>query len=199
MNFLNIFQKKARPEFHPVTKKPIKYAFNCGKNYYRFTNDYDMPQDRAWFLMQFANEAEMKITKEKLVQFIEAMEKALNEGKLNKCFQILSELKYRDEWAFEPDSLYRLASCIYFDLDEDIKTYDADYNEKKISRFKKKEMLRYFLEQLWSGQNPFVNLSPEASRLYLSKLKEVLQKQESLITLQREPKTKGKKERQITG
>src|SRR3972149_2815579 len=137
-------------KFHPTLNKPIEFCFQIGaKRYYRFVNEYEIPQLRFKRLLNYYNEFQMKCDKDFLNDFADTILNCINvkpgDGiKLDKIITLCNELKYRLTWSFEPDQLYRLASAIFFVIKENVTDYDIKYNESKIERFKKKGMLLYF-------------------------------------------------------
>ena len=91
---------------------------------------------------------------------------SLNEGKVTRAIEILSEIKLRLSLKLEPDILYRLASCVYFYKDEDLSNYDYDLGDKKIELFKKENVDNFFLNEPLSSLAPLRNISAEDIRDY---------------------------------
>lgn len=139
-----------------------------------------MPEMRFKMGMRFAQEMGNKCDAEYLNELCDKGLEFLDKGKLINAGQLLTELKYRLEWAFEPDSLYRYASVYYFDLKENLNQYDPGYNKKKIERFKKKEMLMYFLRELIDGSEKLLSMSKDDLQTYLLELEK--QKKDSLVS-----------------
>lgn len=191
---MKLFPKKNTDEdLHPVTKKPIKFAFECsGKKYYQLEQEADMSKKRFVFAQQFYSEMEMKVSKDILIEFCEAIKEQVNKGELGKAYKLADELQYRTTWLFDPETILRFASVIFFDLKEDITDYDMIYNKHKINAWKKKDLLTYFLKILMTDSGGFLNLSTEDSELYLTQLKEKHEKQLKYLS-----ELKGKKE--LTG
>ena len=169
--------------FHPINKKPIKWVMKCGNwHLYEFVNTYEMPRKRFAFAQKFFQETQSKITSEALMEYTTATKKLINEGKLGEAFRLLDELEYRNKWLFEPETLLRLASVLYFTIDEDVTDYDFEFNEEKIATFKKKEMLVHFLKLLTNGQAILSNLSAEDLPTYLLQVKEASERQQKLMS-----------------
>lgn len=171
--FYKRFARKAGQEitFHPKLNIPIRWVFKLsGKHYYTFVNDYEMPKKRFGFAQKFYLESKNKVTTEVLLDFIEAGKKCINEGKLGQTWKLLDELEYRTKWSFDPESTYRLASVMIFNLDENLSDYDFKYNDNKIDKFKKKGLLPHLLMILTNEQSPLSSLSMADSLEYLSKL-----------------------------
>jgi len=173
---------QAKKGIHKSGKR-VKYAFSVGvRDYYQLVNDLDLPEKRFAYLRHYYHEMQMRMSKEVLLQFVEAMKKAVNPEKgkaveLGKVDRLLDEIKDRTEWLFEPDSLYRLASVVYFTMDEDITDYDEKLNEAKVKAFKKKGMLSHFLQTLTDEQSGLFNLSPDALKTYSEQVMELSRKQ----------------------
>jgi len=177
--------------YHPKYDKTIEYGFTSGgTHYYKLKNHYDIFQDRAAFMLQFSTEMDMRLTSDMLNEFMDKIIELtkIKDGEVDLGgIQVLAkEIKYRQEWLFEPESLYRMASVMWFDLKEDITTYDWQYNKEKIDSWKKKEeVLPYLCGQLLDGQNPFLSLSHKDSQLYLRKLREQLERQQTYLSKQK--------------
>lgn len=54
-------------------------------------------------------------------------------------------METRVNLAFEPDTVRRLASVVYFDAAEDLSTFDMKYGEKKVEFWKKNNVTDFFL------------------------------------------------------
>lgn len=181
---------------HPRYDKHITYGFSVGfKHYYRFKNDWDVFENRFKYLKTFYQEVENKLTSQDINQFGEATKnyiqdykKSLHKGDpkpdlLDKAEQLQDELEYRSKWLFEPTSLYKYASVLYFDLQEDVTDYDVGYNHEKIRYWsKKKELLRMLLKELMTGVESLLALSNEDFRSYLSELQQKKDDQQKLIS-----------------
>lgn len=160
-------------DVHPKLGKTIKWVFSAGgKNYYEFEHSYEIPTLRFRFAKKFYEEVSNRVTHEELKKICEQGKTLLNEGKLGETWRLLDDLNYQLDWAFEPESLLRFASVIYFDLDEPINDYDSKYNERKIRAFKKKEILALLVRRLMSGSQILSSLSIKDLDTYLSEMLE---------------------------
>jgi len=180
---------------HPRYDKQIKYGFSVGsKHYYRLLHDYDIFESRFKYLKTFYQEVENKLTSNDIngfsdatVKYLEDYEKSLHAGEpkpdlLSKAKELQLEVKYRSEWLFEPTSLYKYASVFYFDLQEDIKDYDVEYNHDKIVYWsKKKTLLRTLLKELMTGVENLLALSKDDFETYLSNIQTKKDKQLKLV------------------
>ena len=169
---------------HPRYDKHITYGFSVGsKHYYRFNNDYDIFENRFKYLKTFYQEVENKLTSQDINHFADAIVERINQSKLIEAGELAKELKYRSEWLFEPTSLYKYASVLYFDLQENIKDYDMAYNHEKIKYWsKKKELLKMLLKELMSGAENLLALSKDDFTNYLLELQQRKDFQQKLIS-----------------
>jgi len=192
-------------KIHPIYNKVIEYSFTCdGIHYYKLVSPSDIYQDRASFMIQFSTEMDMRLTSDMLNEYMDQIIAATvikdNQIDLGAIQTIAHEINYRQEWLFEPDSLMRMASVIFFDLKEDIRTFDWQYNTDKMDTWKKKEkVLPFLIGQLIDGHNPFLNLSKNDSHLYLRKQKEVIERQQAYLAKAKASMPKSKKESKTSG
>lgn len=180
---------------HPRYDIHIKYGFSIGKrHYYRCLHDYDIRESRFRYLKTYYQEVENKLTANDINEFSEATnkyiedyKKSLHKGEpkpelLDAAEQLQKELKYRSTWLFEPTSLYKYASVIYFDLGENIEDYDMTYNHDKIQYWsKKKDMLRMLLQELMMNVENLLHLSNEDFQHYISVIQQKKNEQQRLI------------------
>jgi hypothetical protein len=133
---------------HPTYKTVTEFAFEIdGKEYYQFKNLLDMPVLRYKRTMEFIREAELSISSKDLEELIRESIEQLNKGDLTKSIIIQNAILNLSSQFMETDTYYRLFSCVFFDLDENILDYDYDYNEEKISLFKKQPATAFFFNQ----------------------------------------------------
>lgn len=163
---------------HPKSGKSILYEFSVsGKHYYKFLNDHEIPVLRFRFAKKFYEEVANKVTHTELKRICEKGKKLLDEGKLGETWRLLDDLNYQLDWAFEPESLLRFGSVIYFDLEENTDDYDLKYNLKKIEAFKKKEVFTFLVRKLMSGSQILAGLSTKDLDIYL---KEMIEEKEKM-------------------
>ena len=168
---------------HPKTNKHIEYVFSCGGiDYFQFTNDWDMPRNRFRFISQYYNEmSELKMDKDSICKFMEAIKDACNNKDLVKAGMLASEVSDRASWLFDPDSLHRLASVIYFDLGEVVTDYDIEYNNRKIKLWQKKKLTAFFMKILINESESFFKSSEEDLDGYIKKFQKEKERQQKLI------------------
>jgi len=164
---LNGMPKKATC-LHPVYKTVTEFAFEIdGKEYYTFKNLLDMPAPRYQSVEEFIREAEMRITGSDLMALTECMRDAINKGKITDVVIFLNTIDNLTSQYLETDTYYRLFSCVFFDLEEDIMNYDYDYNEPKIELFKAQPATSFFFNQPMRKYLPHVDISDEDLAVYL--------------------------------
>lgn len=160
----NIF--KPKPKFLKENPNNIVKVFeHNGKDYYSFNDSFNVPYERALTALTYYEEFRMRCTREFLIKHTEAVDSLINSKtiKLTEVAKLNSQLKERLEWILEPELLYKLASVLIFDSSESPYTYDFQYNQKKITEWKKdKELLSFFL------QMPIMNVIPYLKDLELN-------------------------------
>ncbi len=153
---------------HPLIKSSTEFAFDIeGKEFYTFKNMLDMPAPRYQRIQEFIREAEMRITSQDLTDFIELIKDALNKGKITDAVIFLSAIENLTTQYIETDTFYRLFTCLFFDLDEDITDYDFDYNEDKLKLFKSQPMTSFFFSQPMKKYLPQIDISAQDLEVFL--------------------------------
>ena len=169
---------------HPRYDLHIKYGFSVGdRHYYRLLHDYDIPENRYRFLQTYYDDATRKVSASDIEEFCNTTISLLDKGKKTEAGALQLELKHRvKEWIFEPTTLFKYASVLYFDLQENILDYDIQYNNDKIVNWsKKKSVLRLFLKELMENANSLLELSSEDFTHYLSQLQEKIDQQQKSV------------------
>jgi hypothetical protein len=157
---------------HPVFKSVTEFAFEIdGKEFYQFKNMLDMPAPRYQRIQEFIREAEMRITSKELNDTVELIKDALNKGKVTDAIILLSIIENLSNLYVETDTFYRLFTCLFFDLDEDITDYDFDYNESKIELFKSQPGAAFFFSQPMKRYLPQIDISEKDLEVFLKQTK----------------------------
>jgi hypothetical protein len=153
---------------HPLIKVSTEFAFDIdGKEFYTFKNLLDMPAPRYQRIQEFIREAEMRLTSQDLIDFIELIKDALNKGKITDAIIFLGGIENLASQYIETDTFYRLFTCLFFDLDEDITDYDFDYNEDKLKLFKSQPMTSFFFSQPMKKYLPQIDISEQDLEVFL--------------------------------
>lgn len=140
----NIAPKNNFPEYN----HQIKYAFTCGDiDYFQFADFNNMPPLRSLKTLVFYEEMRMKCTVEYLKWHAEANDNLLTKDKINifEIKKLNDQLKQRIAIAVDFEILFKIASIIFFDKDEDFRDYDFGYNARKIAHWKKYQGVAFFL------------------------------------------------------
>jgi hypothetical protein len=149
------FKKSPKPEFnlsHPDIANLIEEAFKAGgKTYYRFKEERLIPVGRYKYIYSYLKEVDLRMNLETLQNYVKDFKNLLNGSGPKKVIQIgelwklLLNLESRISLAFEPATVERLASVVYFDDTEDLSTYDKKYVTQKVEIWKKHLKHDFFL------------------------------------------------------
>lgn len=186
MKFLtNIFRKLTGPKAPKSIWKDspyvIKFAFRaCGIDYYMMDDMVNKPYERALTAIDFYNELSMNVDAEYIKLHTRAVRELLTTKKTINVFEIhkLNEqLSERVNMIKSPNLIYKLASVVYFDKNEDPTKYDFKYNDEKIRRWK-----REFPGGSFFLQKPIQDLVPflKESDMNLKTYHETMEKVESI-------------------
>lgn len=163
-------------KFHPDYRLKTEFAFKLGDTeYFWFNSLLDMPTKRYQKVSQFITETDLRLSRTDVKDYIEVIEKALNEGNVTRAIMMLGEMKYQNDMFIETDTFYRLYSCVFFTADEDLTDYDFEIGDKKIEEFKKHKIEDFFLTEPCKKFLPQVTISAEDLNLFL-KLSETRKK-----------------------
>jgi len=126
----------------PKLDHPVEYRFSIGKErFYQFKDISKIKCQRALTVSDFYNELAMRTTRDFLLLHTEAIDKELNRDSIS-IDQIISlktlnqQLKERLEMIYETDIIYKIASVVFFTLDENVYEYDDQLGRERIALFK---------------------------------------------------------------
>jgi len=143
------FKSKANPSFnmhHPDLAHKIEFAFQSGnKKYYQFTEEFEIPAGRYKWISAYLQEHDLRIAPNVLSDYCDQMDAAINQGKLSQVAIIVEKIRGRTKLAFNPDTIKRLASVIYFDETEDLSDMSLSYSAEKIKNWDKNDTVAFFL------------------------------------------------------
>lgn len=164
---------------HPDFYGKIEKSFVAnGVQYYNFTKETDMRYARYIFMQDFLQEVNLRATVDTLKEENRIIKSNLDMSKgkidLGKALEVLSIQQQRLDLAFEPDTVFRLASCLYFDETEVLNSWDKAYNEKKIKVWKESHTIDFFFHKLFQELTGLKDLSTDVLTNYLQKVPEVL-------------------------
>lgn len=173
---------KVKNLYHPDYTGKTEPAFKAnGIQYYNFKKDSDMRYGRYIVMQTFLQEYYLRVDLNTLRGDIKKLQGWLNptisNGKgqleLGKSLELLSIMEQRAQIAFEPDTVYRLSSCLYFDDQEIISDYDREHNDKKIAAWKESQTTDFFFHKLFQDVTQLIVTSKEDLTNYLAKAPEL--------------------------
>ena len=147
--------KVTEPPFnrhHPEMTDRTEFAFEAGGvNFYRFIDQYMMPTGRYKWLYAALREADLRMSREMLLEYIQSMKKAIkgekNKIDLEQVWRTLFNMETRLALAFEPEGIKKLASITYFTEDEILSTWDPKEGKKKVELWNKSGTYDFFLSK----------------------------------------------------
>jgi hypothetical protein len=157
----------------PNSKHIIKEAFEVGGvKYYEFDTTANMPWKRGLKCLSIYNELDMRCDRFYLTKHTEAMDNIFKSGKLGfdemmKIRQLENQLKERLTMIFHEDLVYKVASVVFFDENENPDDWEWKYALEKIKHWKKHEGAHdFFLREPISRLIPFLNSAGENLKPY---------------------------------
>jgi hypothetical protein len=180
----NPFKRKHKPEFnlnHPDVKHLIEEAFKVkGKKYYRFKEEKLIPVGRYKYIYAHLREVDMRMNLETLRNYVKEFKNLLNGSGAKKqisigdLWKLVINLESRLNLAFEPASVERLASVIYFDDTEDLQTWDKKHGAAKVEFWKANKCMDFFLTRPMGELLGLSNISIESLEDYIQSATEIL-------------------------
>jgi hypothetical protein len=147
----------------PEQKHIIKFAFEvAGRAYYCFDDVFAQPYERGLMAIVVYEEAKAKISRDYLQKHVEAISNILQAKQIDiyKIHQLNEQMKDRLNLSCDVDLLYKLASVIYFDKNENPCLYEADYCAKKVAYWRQhKGVADFFLQKPVAELIPFLRSS----------------------------------------
>lgn len=165
-------QHKLKPYLVDEKYRVIPAFSLQGEDYWMFDSALEVPTGRMFAAMGIYTEMEMNCSKDYLMSHCKAMEKLLSDPKkisIQYIAQININLQERLELMPFPEFIYKLASVIFFDKSESLYSYDYEYNNKKIERWKVAGgTLDFFYQTPLKELVPSLNMQEVDSRTYLT-------------------------------
>lgn len=178
-------KKKPNPDFnlhHKDVRHLVEEAFSVGGvKYYRFTEERLIPAGRYKYIYACLKEVDLRMNLETLNNYVKDFENLLNGSGPKKMIQIgelwklLLNLKSRLALQFEPETIERLASVIYFDETEELSTYDRKYGQKKIDLWRKHDYIGFFLTRPMGELLGLKDISIESLQDYIVQARLLIQ------------------------
>lgn len=131
---------------HPDMAHKIEFAFQSGnKKYYQFTEEFEIPAGRYKWISAYLQEHDLRIDPKVLSDYCDQIDAAINQGKMSQVAIIAEKIRGRTKLAFNPDTIKRLASVIYFDETEDLSDLSLSHAHEKIKIWDKNDTVTFFL------------------------------------------------------
>ena len=153
---------------HPKFKSLVEYGFTIdGQDYYQMKSIVDMPALRYMKIEEFIRDAEMRISSKELTELMEDQIAFINKGEMTNVAAIAMGIIHRLGQFMDTDTFYRLFSCAFFTLDEQLNDYDYTIGDKKIEAFKSEKASAFFFRKPIKEYLPQVNISKDDMNTYL--------------------------------
>ena len=153
----NKFRKNTKKLF-PNSTAVIEFAFRSGGvDYYTYADIFSLPYERGLMALSVYSELDMRCSREYLLKHVEVVEDILRQNEINiyKLNELNEQMKQRLNMLTDIDLMYKLASVVYFDKNENPARYEQVYAEKKIARWKNDNSVSDFFLQ-----KPLMELIP---------------------------------------
>lgn len=190
MNFKNFFRKETiEPAFniyHPDIADQIELAFEAGgKKFYRFADQYKMPTGRYKFIVAATREVDMRMSIELLHEYINNLKTCLKgeKGKvdLETAWKTIFNIETRISLAFEPNTVKKLASVVYFTDTEILTTWDkVKDGSEKVKFWDRYNCLDFFLTRPISELLRLSDSSLTSLETYLNQVYPILEELNSV-------------------
>lgn len=196
----NLFKKEPQPNtaIHPDTKRLIEKVVTIkkgkfkGRTLYWYKNLIDMQHNRYNACTRSSTEFNMRIDAETSKEIDEQILEELNREKIRRTAitNLVQNRLERTKMLISIKASYRLASCMYFWIDENLDDYDFEIGDEKIQVFKEVGLESFFLSKPMNNFLPQISLSVGDLRAYSQIEKEL----DNLLSRQlKEPKEKNTK------
>lgn len=134
---------------HPTLAGQTELAFEAGLiKYYRFKDEYRMPIGRYKYVYKRFKEADLRMTRETMQEYLKQIEEALNGTKkqinLSTAIRLIYNMRTWLTIPFEPEAVKRLAAVTFFTEDEDLSTFDEKKGQEKIDSWERNKVHDFF-------------------------------------------------------
>lgn len=158
--------------YHPELADKIEEAFTSGGiKYYNFKKDHEVRAGRYIIIANFLQEVFFRMDREMLRMYVTRIKSEIDgtKGQINigNALEFLGHMDKLTGLAFESDTMYRLASAVYFDDTELLNTWDQKHNEHKIQGWKEDGTLDFFFKRPFSELTGLKNISVTDMRGFL--------------------------------
>lgn len=176
-----LFVKKQKPVegiyniHHPDIAPLIEVAFECeGVTYYRMKNEFSHRVGRYKFINAYGAEAELRMSLKLLKAYLKELKKQVQRNDEEKIYRLIFAIESHTNLAFEPETIKRLASVMYFDETEDLRDFDEEHGKKKIEVWDKAGTYDFFLTQPMSEFLNLKGISAESLKKFITEATETM-------------------------
>lgn len=157
---------------HPEISPNVEFAFECNsKAYYRFKGEeFKMLAGRYKFVEAYLHQAELRMDLKTLIGYLDKIDKHLDAGQLGKVAIASNAIRTRCNMGFEPETIERLSSVVYFDETEDLSDYSPEYGTQKIAEWKAHDFIGFFLTRPMDELCGLKGISEESLRTYIQQI-----------------------------
>lgn len=168
------FWKKEKFKIHKSptgdeAKSILAFELN-GIKYRQLESAFQMHTGRALCAIAYYEEFQQRCDKNYLLKHCRAVDILLSDPKrimIGQIAMLHENLKERVNFAPYPDHIYKLASVMYFDDNEDPFSYDFHYNQKKIKAWKgDPKVLSFLVSQPLKELTPFGEVANTSLQTY---------------------------------
>lgn len=125
------------PQWHVKPEHEIKLAFSHkGINYYQVVSGMDLPYERYMAAVDAIQVMEYRLDPQFIEFFFKQHEAFVNAGDMANIARLTKNLYDRSKHITNVQLLYNLASVWFFDETENPYSYNYDYAEEKIRRWR---------------------------------------------------------------
>ncbi len=145
-------------KYFPNAEHVVIYAFSIGaRHYFRMDSHLNIPYERALSTLLFYQELDLNCDREFLLKHAQAVNAVLTSNPIDiyRIKLLNDQLLQRLELPKHPELMYKLASVVFFDQDENPAVYEWEYGQRKIGFWKESTSLADFFLQ-----KPIVELIP---------------------------------------
>ncbi len=181
---LRLFKTSPKPVFnlhHEDIKHQVEVAFEVkGRKFYRFKKELQLPAGRYKYIYSMLREADLRMNLQTLKDYVTEFKTILNGGpkkeiQIGELWKLINNLESRISLAFEPETVERLASVVYFDDTEDLSTWDKKYGAQKIAFWKANRDMGFFLTSPMAELLGLKDISIESLEEYIQTAQGVIQ------------------------
>lgn len=116
--------------------------------YYKFVNVADMPKGRFVHYLNLTERLKLNIDEADLIRYLDQMSLAVQRKEEGKYLALDYMLRDLVQTCTPVETYYWMAALYYFDRKEDLKSFDYDYNIRKVEYFKSLPDTSFFLARL---------------------------------------------------